>query len=135
MIRKATAIGACLLAACGARAPVGPVYLAAPDGGADDAAPDPGYKSEAQAMLDQGDAALNQGDLDKADNAYRTLMRSYVYSKLARVAEVRLADILVKRGRYDDAAQAYEKFLHDHASSDLWDEVKTKYEDARARER
>lgn len=135
MFERALAV-AVVLSACAPRAPTA-VYIAPVDGGAaSEASPDPGgYRSEAQATLEQGNAALDQGDLDRADDAYRKVLRVYAYSKLARVAEVRLADILAKRGRYDEAAQAYEAFLHNHPSSELFDEVKAKYEDVRARPR
>jgi outer membrane protein assembly factor BamD len=46
----------------------------------------------------------------------REVKRKYSYSKFAKLAELRVADIDFEQEKYADAIRAYRQFIHDHRS-------------------
>lgn len=66
-------------------------------------------KAPAQ-LMSEGMEALDRGYNEEAVDAFQKIKDRYPYSKFAVEAEIRLADALYARGRYDEAYDAYSEF-------------------------
>ena len=66
-------------------------------------------KAPAQ-LMSEGMEALDRGYNEEAVDAFQKVKDRYPYSKFAVEAEIRLADALYARGRYDEAYDAYSEF-------------------------
>ncbi len=66
-------------------------------------------KAPAQ-LMSEGREALDSGYNEEAVDAFQKLKDRYPYSQFAVEAEIRLADALYARGRYDEAYDAYSEF-------------------------
>jgi outer membrane protein assembly factor BamD len=63
------------------------------------------------------DLAMEQFDAHQwmpAENALREIKRKYSYSKYARLAELRLADLDFMQEKYPEAIHGYKDFIHAH---------------------
>ncbi len=69
-------------------------------------------------------ASLSAGDLEGACERYGRLMAMDPEAVLARDHQLHMANALMSRGRYEDAAQAYEGFLRRYPASADVDRVK-----------
>lgn len=61
-------------------------------------------------LMSEGLEALDRGFNEAAVEAFQKIRDRYPYSKFAVEAEIRLADALYARGRYDEAYEAYSEF-------------------------
>src|SRR5258708_276486 len=59
---------------------------------------------------------FNAHDWLQAENALREVKRKYSYSKYARLAELRLADLDLLQEKYPEAIHGYKDFIHAHRS-------------------
>ncbi len=53
-------------------------------------------------------------DWQEATSMFDSLKREYTYSRFARLAELRLADIAYEQAKFPEAVTAYRTFSHDH---------------------
>lgn len=90
----------------------------------------PADYNNAKAGFDLAEAALARGELNRAELIFRDVINRYAYSSGARDARIRLADIKVQRRQYAVAAQMYDAWARDHASSPRVDEVRRKEQQA-----
>ena len=57
---------------------------------------------------------FNDRSWDSATSMFEQLKREYSYSRYARLAELRLADIAYEQQKYPEAVTSYRSFVHDH---------------------
>jgi len=57
---------------------------------------------------------FNDRSWDSAVSMFEQIKREYSYSRYARMAELRLADIDYEQQKYPEAVTAYRTFVHDH---------------------
>jgi outer membrane protein assembly factor BamD len=78
-----------------------------------------GYTDSAKHAYDLAMEQFNAHDWLRAENALREIKRKYSYSKYARLAELRLADLDFMQEKYPEAIHGYKDFIHAHrADSD-----------------
>lgn len=56
----------------------------------------------------------DEHDWESATTMFEQVKREFAYSRYARLAELRLADIAFKQDKFPEAATAYRSFVHDH---------------------
>lgn len=72
------------------------------------------YSSTAQQNYRKGVKRLRKKQLDEAKKFFKFVHSRYPLSKYAALAELRLADVLYKQGKYLSAIDAYQNFLKNH---------------------
>lgn len=72
------------------------------------------YRRNARLAYEEALEAYLDRDWLAAQELMNEVMRSYARSRYARLAELRLADILFHQGKYPEAVSAYRTFAHDH---------------------
>ncbi len=75
-----------------------------------------GYTDSAKHAYDLAMEQFNAHDWLQAENALREVKRKYSYSKYARLAELRLADLDLLQEKYPEAIHGYKDFIHAHRS-------------------
>jgi outer membrane protein assembly factor BamD len=75
-----------------------------------------GYTDSAKHAYDLAMEQFNAHDWLLAENALREVKRKYSYSKYARLAELRLADLDFLQEKYPEAIHGYKDFIHTHRS-------------------
>lgn len=80
------------------------------------ASPELTYSDSAQALYEQGVQYLNDDDYLEAQTAFTTVKNRYAYSQYAALAELKLADTLVKMERELEAIEAYRIFVQNRPS-------------------
>ena len=133
-----------LVTACASSPPPEPrierVEVAAVDGGsiapppapvavADEVTPT-GYTTNARVGFERAEAAFARADYDQAERDYRYVATHFPYALSAKEAELRLADIALKRGQRREAARAYEEWIVKHRSDPRLPEVHQRALDA-----
>jgi outer membrane protein assembly factor BamD len=88
--------------------------LGACGGGATESRGALNYSEDAKRAYDKAKAAFDEHDWEKARALFKELKKKYSYSRYARLAELRLADIDIATEKYSDAIQGYRSFVHDH---------------------
>jgi len=61
-------------------------------------------------LMSEGISAFEDGDYAEAAESFQKLKDRYPYSKLAVQAELKLADALFKRRKFEEALEAYKEF-------------------------
>jgi outer membrane protein assembly factor BamD len=72
------------------------------------------YEENAKAAFSAAMAEYENRDWETAVTMFEQVKREYAYSRYARLAELRLADIAFKQDKYAEAVTAYRTFVHDH---------------------
>jgi outer membrane protein assembly factor BamD len=72
------------------------------------------YSEDAKRAYEKAMAAFDERDWERARLLFKEVKRKYSYSRYARLAELRLADIDVASEKLSEAIQAYRSFVHDH---------------------
>lgn len=75
-----------------------------------------GYTDSAKHAYDLAMDQFNAHDWMQAESALREVKRKYSYSKYARMAELRLADLDFLQEKYPEAIHGYKDFIHAHRS-------------------
>jgi outer membrane protein assembly factor BamD len=75
-----------------------------------------GYTDSAKHAYDLAMEQFNAHDWLLAENALREVKRKYSYSKYARLAELRLADLDFLQEKWPEAIHGYKDFIHAHRS-------------------
>jgi outer membrane protein assembly factor BamD len=76
------------------------------------------YSEDARRAYEKALEAFLDKDWEEAGVLLNEVKRKYAYSKYARLAELRLADIDFEQEKFATAITAYRSFAHDHASDD-----------------
>jgi outer membrane protein assembly factor BamD len=76
------------------------------------------YSEDARKAYEQALEAFLDRDWEEASALLQEVKRKYSYSKYARLAELRLADIDFEQEKFATAITAYRSFAHDHAADD-----------------
>jgi outer membrane protein assembly factor BamD len=74
------------------------------------------YSGDAATLFQSAQAAFDRRDYAHAQPMFRDLIRKYAYSRYAKQAELRIADILFAEGKLEDARRAYTEWAHAHRS-------------------
>jgi outer membrane protein assembly factor BamD len=72
------------------------------------------YSEDAKRAYDKAMVAFDERDWEKARTLFKDLKKKYSYSRYARLAELRVADIDVASEKLSEAIQGYRSFVHDH---------------------
>lgn len=72
------------------------------------------YTENARRAYEAAMDEFNDRAWDNATSMLEQVKREYSYSRYARLAELRLADIDYEQQKYPEAATAYRTFVHDH---------------------
>lgn len=72
------------------------------------------YESRAKQAYDEALIEFLDQNWEYAAQLLGDVRRNYAYSPYARRAELRLADIAFRQGKYPEAAAAYKAYAHDH---------------------
>ncbi len=72
------------------------------------------YAENAKIEYDLALKAFFDKDWDEAALLFKEVKRKYGYSRYARLADLRLADIEFKQEKYAEAISAYKGFVHDY---------------------
>ena len=75
-----------------------------------------GYTADAKASYERAVDQVKDRNFMEARRGLQEVRRRYGYSKYARLAELRLADIDFEEDKLAEAARAYRQFVHDHRS-------------------
>lgn len=76
------------------------------------------YADAAQRDYEKGLAHFRRGKCLDAEPLFRKVRRQYPYSRFAALAELRIADCLLKEGKHAEAVQAYQQFIRFRPSHD-----------------
>ncbi|HEX7604443.1 MAG TPA: tetratricopeptide repeat protein [Polyangiaceae bacterium] len=74
------------------------------------------YSDDAATLFQAAQAAFDRRDYAHAEPMFRELARKFAYSRYARQAELRVADILFAQGKFEDARRAYTEWARAHRS-------------------
>lgn len=74
------------------------------------------YSDNAATFFEVAQAAFDRRDYAHAEPMFRELARKFAYSRYARQAELRVADILFAQGKLEDARRAYTEWARMHRS-------------------
>ena len=74
------------------------------------------YTDNAATFFQAAQAAFDRRDYAHAEPMFRELARKFAYSRYARQAELRVADILFAQGKFEHARRAYTEWAHAHRS-------------------
>jgi outer membrane protein assembly factor BamD len=77
-----------------------------------------GYTENAKRAYDVAMSSYRAHQFLESQNAFREVKRKYSYSKYARLAELRIADIDFDQEKFSDAIREYKDFIHAHRSDD-----------------
>ena len=72
------------------------------------------YAENARRAYEAAMDEFNDRSWDSATSMFEQVKREYSYSRYARQAELRLADIDFEQQKYPEAVTAYRTFVHDH---------------------
>lgn len=72
------------------------------------------YLESVKLNFEAGDAALKQGEFDKAIAYYQYVRSKYPFSKFAALSDLRIADAKYRQKKWLAAASAYEVFIRLH---------------------
>jgi outer membrane protein assembly factor BamD len=72
------------------------------------------YSEDAKRGYDKAMGEFNAQDWETARASFKDIKKKYSYSRYARLAELRLADIDAETEKLTDAIQGYRSFVHDH---------------------
>jgi outer membrane protein assembly factor BamD len=72
------------------------------------------YADDAKRAYDKAVLAFDDQDWENARVLFKDIKRKYSYSRYARLAELRLADIDSSTEKLTEAIQGYRSFVHDH---------------------
>jgi outer membrane protein assembly factor BamD len=72
------------------------------------------YEENAKAAFAAAMAQFDDKSWEAATPMFEQIKREYAYSRYARLAELRLADIAFKQEKFPEAVTAYRAFVHDH---------------------
>jgi outer membrane protein assembly factor BamD len=72
------------------------------------------YSENAKYEYDQAIKAYFDQDWEEAELLFKEVKRKYGYSRYARLADLRLADIQFRQEKYAEAISAYKGFVHDY---------------------
>jgi outer membrane protein assembly factor BamD len=72
------------------------------------------YAEDAKKAYDKAMVAFDDHDWEKARSEFKEVKTKYAYSRWARMAELRLADVNARSEHLAEAVQAYRGFVHDH---------------------
>ncbi len=72
------------------------------------------YSATARKNYRKGVRALKKKDFEEAKKYFEYVREKFVLSKYVVLAELRLADLLYKQGKFLAAAEAYRNFIKDH---------------------
>lgn len=75
-----------------------------------------GYTADAKRAYDEALEEFKARNWLEATTLMREVKRKYSYSKYAKLAELRIADVDYEQEKYADAIRAYRQFIHDHRS-------------------
>lgn len=72
------------------------------------------YEENAKTAFAAAMAEFESRDWESATSMFEQVKREYAYSRYARLAELRLADIAFKQDKFAEAVTSYRTFVHDH---------------------
>lgn len=72
------------------------------------------YSENAKYEYDQAVKAYFDQDWEEAELLFKEVKRKYGYSRYARLADLRLADIQFRQEKFPEAISAYKGFVHDY---------------------
>ncbi|WP_437785896.1 outer membrane protein assembly factor BamD [Sorangium sp. So ce1097] len=72
------------------------------------------YTEDARAAYNEAMAAFQAKDWEDARALFSELKRRFAYSRYARLADLRIADIDFELGKYPEAIAAYRAFIQEH---------------------
>jgi outer membrane protein assembly factor BamD len=72
------------------------------------------YQAEARAAYDEAVAAFLDEDWESATRLFGQARRDFSYTRYARLAELRLADIAFRQEKFAEATAAYKSFVRDY---------------------
>lgn len=72
------------------------------------------YTEDARAAYNEAMAAFQAKDWEDARALFTELKRRFAYSRYARLADLRIADIDFELGKYPEAIAAYRAFIQEH---------------------
>jgi outer membrane protein assembly factor BamD len=72
------------------------------------------YSEDAKKAYEKAMVAFNDHDWEKASAELKEVKSKYAYSRWARLAELRLADVNARSEHMAEAVQGYRGFVHDH---------------------
>ncbi|WP_438020648.1 outer membrane protein assembly factor BamD [Sorangium sp. So ce315] len=72
------------------------------------------YTEDARAAYNEAMAAFQAKDWEDARALFAELKRRFAYSRYARLADLRIADIDFELGKYPEAIAAYRAFIQEH---------------------
>ena len=76
------------------------------------------YAESARRAYEAAMDEYNDRSWESATSMLEQIKREYSYSRYARLAELRLADIDYEQQKYPEAVTAYRSFIHDHPNDD-----------------
>ncbi len=74
------------------------------------------YSADAKRAYDAAMVELDDKNWLEAQALFRELRKKYSYSRFAKLAELRLADIDFEQDKFAEAVRLYRQFVHDHRS-------------------
>jgi len=72
------------------------------------------YAEDAKKAYEKAMVAFKDHDWEKATAGFKEVKKKYAYSRWARLAELRIADISSRSEKLAEAVQGYRSFVHDH---------------------
>jgi outer membrane protein assembly factor BamD len=72
------------------------------------------YEANARSAYLAAMAEFESKDWETASSMFEQVKREFAYSRFARLAELRLADIAFKQDKFPEATTGYRSFVHDH---------------------
>ncbi|WP_437737813.1 outer membrane protein assembly factor BamD [Sorangium sp. So ce1335] len=72
------------------------------------------YTEDARAAYNEAMAAFQAKDWEDARALFTELKRRFAYSRYARLADLRIADLDFEQGKYPEAIAAYRAFIQEH---------------------
>jgi outer membrane protein assembly factor BamD len=72
------------------------------------------YSEDAKKAYQKAMVAFEEHDWEKAKVEFKEVKNKYAYSRWARMAELRIADVDARSERLAEAVQGYRGFVHDH---------------------
>lgn len=72
------------------------------------------YTEDARAAYNEAMAAFRAKDWEDARALFAEVKRRFAYSRYARLADLRIADVEFEQGKYTDAIAAYRAFIQEH---------------------
>jgi outer membrane protein assembly factor BamD len=72
------------------------------------------YTEDAKKAYEKAMVAFDEHDWEEARKLFKDVKKKYSYSRYARLAELRLADVDYESEKVSEAIQAYRSFVHDH---------------------